>query len=152
MTNPYSPPTSEVRDPVKPPGSATKAIAFGLLADIGGTLTGGGLLGLIYGFQMASSGATQEQVHEAMVNVPAWSWYFIASTILGFGCSILGGYVCERIACRGDYSLGLLLGAISMTLGVVLGWSHYSLSAHLLMATVGLACVLFGVRMAIGRP
>lgn len=152
MTNPYTPPSSEVRDPQKPPGSALKAISFGLLADIGGTLLGGGLLGLVYGFQMASAGATQEQVNQAMVDAPAWSWYFIASTLLGFACSILGGYVCERIARRGDYSLGLTLGAISISLGIVLGWSHYSLTAHLFLATIGLACVLTGVRMAMGKP
>jgi len=151
VANPYTPPSSEVRDPVRPPGSALKAIAFGLLADIGGTLIGGGFLGLIYGFQMASSGATQEQVNQSMANAPAWSWYFIASTILGFGCSILGGYVCERIARRGDYSLCLVLGIISIVLGVVLGWSYYSLTAHLFMATIGLACVLLGGRMAIGK-
>ena len=42
MTNPYTPPSSEVRDPEKPPGSAFKALSLALLTDIGGIFNMGG--------------------------------------------------------------------------------------------------------------
>ena len=89
-------------------------IPVGLFADIGGTLAGGTLLSVVYGIQMAGAGATPEQINAALANPPEWSWYFIASTIIGFGCSILGGYVCERIARRGHYNLGLVLGGLAL--------------------------------------
>src|SRR5690606_37718675 len=60
--NPYAPPGAAVGDLPAKPGSAVKAVVLGFLVDIGGTLVGTIVLGIVYGIVLAASGASEEEL------------------------------------------------------------------------------------------
>ena len=106
--NPYAPPEAAVHDlPVKP-GSAFKAVALGLATDIGGTLVATVILALIYGAALGAAGVRREEIAAAMQVSATDSWFFYAMTGVGLGFSVLGGYVCARIARRSELKLGAI--------------------------------------------
>jgi hypothetical protein len=149
MNNPYSPPKAKLSDGPPKPGSALKAVLIGLAVDLGGTMAGGLLLGLVYATILASQGNTEEAIGQALQNVGETGWGFTLVSAMGCGFSILGGYVCARISRATDIRLGLVLGGLSAGSGIVLGGGGDALGQTLLLCAATVASVLLGTRYGI---
>lgn len=150
MHNPYAPPDATLADPAAVPGSAFKAIGLGLAVDIVGTLVAGLLLGAVYGIFLTMTGATQEEL-EAAAKVSVGSGVFYAGFLVGSFFSVLGGYVCARIARQSEYRRGAILATLSVLFGLLMTFEQYSALMSALMAIVGSATVMFGVRLGYAR-
>ena len=144
--NPYGAPEAKLADPAPRPGSPYKAVGLGLLTDFGGTFALSMLLTFIYGVMLAGSGVAQEDLEAAIRNASTTdSWYFWAAAIGGCGFSVLGGYVCARVAGQSEYTLGAILAVITLVLGLIIfgdGGQDLGLSIVLNVATV--AAVILG--------
>ena len=73
---------------------------------------------------------------------------------LGVGvlCSVLGGYVCERIARRRDYKAGAVLAALSAVLGLAMGAGAASAPMLALLVFLTVGSVLLGTRLGFAAP
>jgi hypothetical protein len=145
--NPYAPPEAAVHDLPVRPGSAFKAIAVGLAVDIGGSLLATMILALIYGAVLGASGAKAEEIAAAMGAGATDSWFFYAATLVGLGFSVLGGYVCARIARRAELRLGAILAALSTLIALMLGAEQQELGIFLSLTLAGIGAVLAGARL-----
>ena len=139
--NPYSSPNANLADPQPKPVSPIKAVLLGLLVDIGGTMTAGIAIGLVYVVvQLTANGKTLEEANAALGSFTTMGLGFAVLFAIGCAFSVLGGYVCARISRRMDYRLGYVVCPISAGTGVLLAWNSYSLVQHILF--VGFRCTL----------
>lgn len=137
MDNPYRAPTANVGQPPAT-GNPVKAILLGAAVDIGGTLVATTVAGVVYGIYLAAS---QEPVTSfAEGGTRLW----IAGMVLGCGFSILGGYVCARIARHRELRLGAILSAISMLIGLLIGAGSYSVEMNAWLAIATVASIMVG--------
>ncbi|HKO87548.1 MAG TPA: hypothetical protein VJU83_03415 [Burkholderiales bacterium] len=144
--NPYKPPTAELADLPKPPGSAIKAVLVGLVVDIGGTMLVGIVISIVYSIYWASTGMSQTQIEAAFEDVGIGSSIFIVGTVFGTLMSILGGFVCARISRRKDYKLGFVLATISVIIALLVSLS-YPLPTLVLLLAITFAAVLLGTKL-----
>ena len=144
--NPYAPPKSPLNDLPPPAGSPVKAVLVGLAIDLGGSLLVGIVLGFFYAVSLASQGMRQEEVAQAMANIPPDSWLNVVNILVGSFLSFLGGFACARIARRPDYRLGFVLAAISSLSGLALSWEMHSATQNALFTLCTVACVLLGTK------
>jgi len=144
----FKPPSARVEDRPRGRGSAVKAVVFGLLADVGGTMLFGVVLSIVWGMALAASGQSSQEIEAAFANVdndPLLSTLFLGGGVL---CSVLGGYVCERIARRRDYRLGGVLALLSVVVGFALGAPARSAAMTVLLVFLTIGSVLLGTRLA----
>jgi hypothetical protein len=142
--NPYSAPSAKVSDPAPRPGSPYKAVALGVLTDFGGTFVLSIVLVFLYGMSLAASGMPQEEIQQAIQAASADSWYFWAATIGGGGFSVLGGYVCARIARQSEYTLGVILGALNVAIGLLIGDGGHDVGMSITLNAATVASVILG--------
>ena len=146
--NPYAPPEATVNDLPPRPGSAFKAVALGLAADIGGTLVSTAILALVYGIALAAAGVKREDIIATMQASATDSWFFYLTALVGLGFSVFGGYVCARIARRSELMLGAILAALSALTGFFLGGDDpQQLGTFLSLTLLGIGAVLAGARL-----
>lgn len=143
--NPYAPPEAKLADAPASPGSAFKAVALGVAADLGGTLLAGILIGLV----MLGAGIAPEAL-DAMAKSPD-AWPFWVGGAAGLGCSLLGGYVCARIARRNEMRLGAVVAAISGIAGFAMTGDDLQLGTLLAMTLLSIGAVLYGARWGAAR-
>jgi len=143
--NPYMPPVAKFRAGPEPHGSAVKAVAIGLLVDIGATFVCSMTVGILYGISLARSGANAEQIAASAKEFQNNAGIAIAAYFLGACGAIIGGYVCARIAKHAEYKLGGILAALSMLIGILISANTYSFAMDIVNAFVTLAAILFGV-------
>jgi hypothetical protein len=86
-----------------------------------------------------------------MSATPTDSWLFYAATLVGLGFSVLGGYVCARVARRSELKLGGMLAAVSAVLGILLSAEHYELGTLLSLTLAGIGAVLVGARLGYAK-
>ena len=146
--NPFAPPASEVRDLSAHRGSPITGVILGLLVDIGGTVIASMLIGGLFAVFMAQSGMPAEEIFAALSDTRFASPLFVVSTIAGAALSVLGGYVCQRIARRSNYHLALVLAGLSTAIGLAMSWTTYSALGHVLLTLLNVASVLLGTRLA----
>lgn len=151
MSNPFAPPTARVADVVAERGSPTKAILLALAVDIGGTLFVAVLVGVAYGYSLASNGATADQVNAALQNIPLYSWPFIVLTAVGTLFSAFGGYVCARIARHSEYRLGGILSFLSVVTGLLFANAQYSVLVHAFGSLLTVGAIMFGIWLGVAR-
>jgi hypothetical protein len=150
--NPYSAPAARLSDPAPRPGSPYKAVALGLLTDFGGTIALSMLVALAYGVALSRSGATPEEIEAASkAAATTESWTFYAIAIGGGFFSVLGGYVCARIARQSEYTLGAILAAINVVLGLVLGGGDSDVGTQIVLNAATIGCVMLGARLGKAR-
>ena len=102
--NPYAPPEATVQDQPSKPGSAFKAITLGLATDIGGTLLATIVLALIYGVALGAAGIKGDEIAATIRASATDSWFFYATTLVGLGFSVLGGFVSASPGARSSSS------------------------------------------------
>ena len=145
--DPFTPPRAELtQKPQLVPGPAWKAILLGLLADIGGSFATGIVYTIGFSLYLASETADPEAILQFLQDPPPDSVYLWLGYMIGSGFSLLGGYVCARVAKQNEYKLGALLATLGallglfmtpadrplqMLLGVVLTYVFVLLGAHL---------------------
>ena len=152
MSNPnYKPPEAEVRDGPRPRGSAIKGLLAGLAVDIAGTIAVGIVIGIGYAAVLGAGGRSEAEIRDALANASADGVVSGIGVIGGCAFSILGGYVCERIARRGDYRLGFVLGLLSVGTGFAMAGAAMSLPESLLLSLLTIGSVLLGTRLALER-
>jgi len=145
--NPYAPPEAAVRDAPAKAGSALKAVALGLVVDVGGTVLSGLIFGIVYAMVLGASGSSAEEIAARVTHVDTDSWLFYAASSLGLGFSLLGGYVCARVARRSEYRLGGILAVLSAALGALMAGEQYQLGTLLSITLAGIGATLFGTRL-----
>jgi hypothetical protein len=146
--NSYSPPEAQDASAAEHGhGSPIQAVIFGLLVDIGGSMLFGIICGAIYGSSLAASGMSAENIVIAAYSIQPDSWVFIVSTAGGAVFSILGGYVCARVAKRSEYRLGLILASLTTLLHILMRASLYSFVLSAILGAAGFALVVIGVRL-----
>jgi hypothetical protein len=149
--NPYAPPEAAVQDLPARPGSAFRAIVLGFATDIGGTLVATIILALIYGVALGAAGIKGEEIAATIRASATDSWFFYATTLVGLGFSVLGGFVCARIARRSELKLGAILATLSAISGLALAGDELQLGTLLSLTLLGFGAVLVGARLGLAR-
>lgn len=151
MTSPYQPPKASVADVEPAPGSPVKAVVYGVLVDVGGSVVMGIVLTVVYGVVLAASGLSPEEMERAMASPEPLSWISIIGNALGFLASFIGGYVCARVAGRDEYKWAGVVAVISGIAGFLFGMSSYPIEWNLLLVLLTASAVLAGARTAVRR-
>ena len=120
-SDPFRPPETNVDRPDVQRGSAIKAVVLGALTDIGGSFLSGIVFYVLYGIYLGATGNSVEDMAAPFGAAEA------NNSPMGFllnlvGClfSVLGGYVCSRIAKHSEYRLGAILAAVTVCIGFLL--------------------------------
>lgn len=100
----------------KKTGIEIKAIVLGFLTDLGGSLVVGFAYGVILGITMVLKGIPQEDIATQLQGPVV----LIPGLIIGFGFTLLGGYVAGRIAKYSEILHGGIVGGIGILLGLLL--------------------------------
>ena len=144
----FKPPSAHVEDPGRGRGSTVKGVIAGLVVDLVSTMLFGVVASIAWGIALGAAGHSQQEIETALTRAdadPLMSASFLAVGVL---CSVLGGYVCERIARRGDYQAGAILAALSAVLGLAMGASSAPAPMLALMIFLTVGSVLLGARLA----
>ena len=148
MPNRYAPPTANVGDSQLAPGSAIKGVLAGLAVDVIGTLLGGAAIGIGYVLLAGLNGQSIDSVHAASAQATTLGTPVnVLSLIVGSVFSVLGGYVCERLARRQSLRVGWVLGGIEVVLGLLLSGRDHSTLQMTALSMLTLGCVLLGTRL-----
>jgi hypothetical protein len=119
-------------------------VALGVLTDFGGTLLLSIVLAFLYAMTLAASGMPPAEIEQAIQSGNADSWYFWAATIGGGGFSVLGGYVCARIARQSEYTLGAIIAAINVVLALLIGNGGRDVGMSIVLIAATIASVILG--------
>lgn len=160
--NPYATPVAAAGGPAEPvrPGSPLRAVLLGLLVDLGGTTLVGILFVLGYAVWLGASGLPAEEVAARMGAIGPTTSVGLVLTALGGLLSLLGGYVCARVARANELRVALVMAAVSCSVGVLVSVGSTALPVTLALAVLSLAAILGGAalgrrrnrREAAGRP
>jgi hypothetical protein len=147
--NPYTPPSSNIEVADAKRGSAIKAVLLGLAADIGGTIVFGGLAAAAYGVYLGATGSMTDGA--TMDRFSYDSPLGIVMTSVGCLFSVLGGYVCARVARHSEYRLGGIMCAVSVLLVVLTSDEEARpiVTAALTLATV--VAIMGGVHLGVRK-
>jgi MFS family permease len=133
--NPYKPPTAPVRDTGAPvPRSLTLAVLAGLGVGIGGMILSRVIQAIVY-VTLIEPGATPQQPVEAL---SAWFLTLVSSSCI---FSVLGGYVCARVARRHERRGTLVLAVLSTAIAY---WTIGSGALATLVLALMFASVMAG--------
>ena len=139
--DPYSPPKAKLDDSGDAPrGSLPRAILTGLAVDIGGTLATLAMVSIALGILFNREAEVLAQIADS-------PWFKAVMTTLGFGFTVLGGYVAARIANYIELNVSLAFGACSLVCGELLGvWLGGDQSAfeHVVFLLLTIPAALLG--------
>jgi MFS family permease len=144
----FKPPSARVRDPGRGKGSTIKGVIAGLVVDLVSTMLFGVVASIAWGIALGAAGRSQQEIEAALTSADADPLMAASFLAVGVLCSVLGGYVCERIARRGDYHAGAILAALSAVLGLAMGAGNASLPMLALLIFLTVGSVLLGTRLA----
>ena len=147
----FKPPATEVRDRPRGKGSAVKGLVLGAVVDLGGTLLFSILLSMVFAIFMTAGGRSPQEIQAALARSDADPLLSGIGLVGGCAFSILGGYVCERVARQGNYRLGVILSCILAAVGLLLSWSTYSLPMLGLFTALTFGSTLLGTRLGLER-
>ena len=125
-------------------GSPLKAIAIGLVVDIGGSLISAFILAIAYSILLASRGLSPEEIEYRLTNLDPYSAFSIITMVAGGCMTVLGGYVCARIVNYSEYKFAFIFGFISAAFGHIASESYYSTLDNIALGILTLGCALLG--------
>lgn len=96
-----------------------KAVVFGVLTDVGGTVVVGGLIGLAVGIVLATSGVSIDDVQGLQFSL----WALAPAFVIGITFTILGGFVAGRVAKTRQVFHGGVTGVVSTLIGLPFSFS-----------------------------
>ena len=125
-------------------GSPVKAIAIGLVVDIGGSLISAFTLAIAYSVLLASRGLSPEEIEHHLINPDPYSAFSIIVMVVGGCMTVLGGYVCARIVNFSEYKFTFIFGFISAAFGHIASESYYTTLDNIALGILTLGCALLG--------
>ena len=120
-----------------------KALVLGVLTDFGGSLLVGAVSGAIVGIILSFKGTPQNEM-DAYLNGPI---VLIAVVVIGWGFTILGGFIAGRVAKRREILHGGIVGFIGILL-CLLFWASTPLSLNVISLICIVPCGMFGGHIA----
>ena len=93
-----------------------RAIGIGVLVDIGGSMVAAVIFAIIYSIFLAQQGYSPDEIESMMTTS---SLVYFVSLILGLACTVLGGFVCARIAKREEVKHSAIVGAVGVVLALL---------------------------------
>ncbi len=142
--NPYEPPGAAVQDVEPPRPAPVKAVVYGVLIDVGGSIAAGILLVLVYSMVLSASGASLEEIQRAMSNADPTSAFSLLGLLVGCTASFLGGYVCARVARSAEMKWVGVVAAVSGVVSLLTGMGSLSMEWNAVLALVGMGAVFAG--------
>lgn len=142
--SPYKPPATHVEDAPRPPGSPFVAVLLGFVVDVGGTLLTGILLTVVFTLLRAGQGGSTADVEAALTALSSDTTFMVVSGIVGLSFSVLGGYVCARVARRNEYRLAGVQAIVTMLVGYALGGGTLELGYEAALTILSIAAVFAG--------
>ncbi|MCL2076559.1 MAG: hypothetical protein FWH15_09040, partial [Betaproteobacteria bacterium] len=146
MDDSIRPPSTAVEDIEVAKGSGVKAVTVGLLVSVGGGILVGALLWIIYVIVILVQETPKNEVIEALSN----PWMIAAATLIGCLLSVLGGYLCARIARHSEYKFGLILSGIAVISGIFFGL-EYSILWNVVWALTTWGSIMLGTQLGVSR-
>lgn len=120
-----------------------KALALGVLTDIGGSLLYGGVLGVVFGIYFAMHDLPENEITIRLQGLG----FLIPSLLIGLAFVALGGYVAGRIAKAHEVLHGGLVGGLSLLMGLFF-WSSTPLWYGIAGVLACVPCGMLGGRFA----
>ena len=151
MTDPFRPPAANVDVANAERGSAVKAVVLGAIVDLGGSILASIVFFALYGVYLGATGTQGEEFQSTMSSMNGNSPMGIMMNIVGCLCSVLGGYVCARIARHSEYRLGAILAAISVGLGLLVAGSDEANALIGIYSLLTFAAVMIGAHLGATR-
>lgn len=111
-------------------GISIKAIVLGFLTDAGGSIVVGIAYGIVLAVCMIIKGTPPEKIGAQLTG----PMLFIPSLFIGFGFTLLGGFVAGRVAKRSEVLHGAIVGALGIP------WCFLDVGAFPLWFTI-VSCV-----------
>ena len=142
--NPYAPPGADLGRTPPEKGAAWKAIVFGLLSDIALTMVLSILFFAFYSGYLILTGTPADQIGDAFNADAGDAIVTVGLLVTGGAGSMLGGFICARVAKHSEYRLGAILTAISLVLGFLF-ITDEPIAIVLMSTTVTVAATFAGV-------
>jgi hypothetical protein len=142
--DPFKPPASRVEVADTKRGSAVKAVMVGLAVDVGGSMLVGGLAMAAYGVYLGATGSTPDEAAGVAATFSYDSPLGIALAMIGCLFSVLGGFVCARIANHAEYRLGAIMCAISIVLSLAMGYQEGQGLVTAILIVLTLVAIMLG--------
>jgi hypothetical protein len=120
VTNPYRAPAAAVADLERPRGSPLKGVIYGVLVDIVGTTAATMAIMFVWGVALAVNGASAEDIQAMAQKIDPTSFVGLLASAVGCAFSFLGGYVCARVAGRGELKWAAVMAVISTVFGLLM--------------------------------
>ena len=138
--NPYESPDSDVNKSEKHRARPIRAIVFGVIIDIGGTIVGVVILTIVYVAILASSGATQDEVDRVLSTAKPTTFFGFVTAMWGVFMSFIAGFYCVRISRAIDWRYPATLALLVFIIGIAMAggtmdsfilylWSFFSVGA-----------------------
>jgi hypothetical protein len=143
-SNRYEPPKSGFESLPREPGSIVKAVVVGLITDVGGTALLGLIIGIVYVAVLSLQGTSMEEIKKTMEHIDRFSGIGLFMSMLGLAISVVGGFVCARIANRTSYLAVGIQSAITVAYGAMTGSENDEWRVLLALNLVDLAAIFFG--------
>jgi hypothetical protein len=141
------PGTDPSRLPPVPGNAALRAVLTGISIDLCGSVLLDMILRSLYVAQAGTPGMTSDQVRDLARSMPPQSPLSVLGILLGALISVVAGYVCARIARRGEFLVGGLMAAALVILDLMLFDTSGDPGDLLLLELVtSVACNLLGVK------
>lgn len=147
--SPYAPPASNPEIYEERKGAAWKAVLLGVVVDIGGTVVISFGAAFVAAMIFTSQGMDEAQFDQLFAD--RTSPLMVALTIVGGLFSILGGYVCARIAKHNELKLGGVVALFSTLFAIILDDERSGMTEDLLLYTAGIVSILFGSWLGMKR-
>ena len=77
--------------------------------------------------------------------------FLVVPTLIGLAFSVLGGYVCARIARRNEMKLGAAVAVVGIVLGELIGGDSHQLGVHLSLILSSIVAVMVGARLGYAK-
>ena len=124
-------------------GSPVKGMFFGLMVDIGGSVVASFVLFFVWAIWLGASGLEPEVIAQAMAEPDPLSTVSLVSYAVGGSFSLLGGYVCARVARETELRCAAMIGVISSLVSLAMG-TGLPVGLYLFLTMLTFAAVMLG--------
>ena len=149
--NRYEPPRARLRADQREPGSIAKAVFVGSVIDIGGTMLGGIVLGLLYSIVLGIQGRSAAEIQQNLNTLDPMSPFGLVLMAMGTAMSALGGYQCAVIANRTTYLAPGIMSIVSVASSAMLSGGQTELPTLLFLSGLTVAAILGGASFYIRK-
>ncbi|HET7197465.1 MAG TPA: hypothetical protein VFI86_02275 [Burkholderiales bacterium] len=123
---------------------AAKAIVYGVLVDVGGSVAAALVIAITYAVALAGSGMPAGEIERTMADGEAPAWLSAIELLTGGTASFLGGFVCARVAREREMQAVGVVAAVSGIVSLLMGRGAYAFEWSALLALASMAAVFAG--------